>query len=365
MSQNKKKILISSGGTGGHMSPASALAAVLKERGHEVELATDIRGRKYENMFPDIPIHTLKAGTVGAGVLGKVKGVVNLFLGVLEAARLLKKFKPDCVIGFGGYPSVPSVFSAQMSNVPTGLHEQNATLGKANLYLMKKAKFIGLSLPVPEKDFKQDMLSKVHITGNPVRPEIIALQDHVYPNFDDKTDLNIFVMGGSLGATVFSEVVPKALSVLKDELKQRINVTQQCRDSDLESVREIYADHNINHHLASFFDDVAAEIKKAHLFIGRSGASTVAEINIAGRPAIYVPYPHHQDQQQKKNAQHVSDKGGAWIVTEDNFNETSLKEQIEMMFDNPETLSRAAARAKDCGIPDAAEKLADLVLEIS
>ncbi len=359
-----KKIMISAGGTGGHMSPAAALATELKNRGHIVELATDDRGQKYVNMFPDdIVVHIIKSGTAGAGVMGKIKGAVNLTQGiVMQGFSLIGKAKPDIVVGFGGYPSVPAVFAAQMRRIPTGLHEQNAILGKANKFLASKAHFIALSLPSQE-DVKGVIKYKMSVTGNPVRSEIVSLKDAEYPEFTKDSNLNIFVMGGSLGATVFSEVVPKAISLLSDDLKKRVNIVQQCRAADINDAKAIYDKTGINATLAPFFDDVAEQISRAHLFIGRSGASTVAEMSIAGRPAIYVPYPHHKDQQQMKNALGVSGKGGAWIIPQDEFTPEILRARIEGFFDNSQILLDAALRAKECGLPNAAQNLADLVLK--
>ena len=345
------------------MSPASALATELISRGCRVELATDERGKKYEDMFPDIEVHVMKSGTAGTGLKGKIKGAVNMIHGVvLQGFFLIRREKPNIVIGFGGYPSVPAVFAAQMRRVPTGLHEQNAVLGKANKFLASKARFIALSL-APQEELTGRTARKMVVTGNPVRPEIIALKDVPYPAIEPDGHINIFVMGGSLGATVFSEVVPKALAMSPEDQKKRIKVVQQCRKSDLEKAKAIYEEAGIEATLEPFFDDVAGELAKAHLFIGRSGASTVAEISIAGRPAIYVPYPYHKDQQQKKNAQGIVDKGGAWIMSQAQFTPDALVERIDMIFQNPETLSRAAARAKECGLPDAVERLADLVLK--
>lgn len=361
---SNKTILISAGGTGGHMSPAAALAKELIIRGHRVELATDDRGQKYTKMFPDIPVHVIKSGTAFAGIMGKIKGGLNLTLGIMKGFGVVRRIKPDIVVGFGGYPCVPAVFAAQLKGVPTGLHEQNAVLGKANKFLARKARFIALSL-IPQAELKGRMSRKMAVTGNPVRPEIVALKDLAYPVIAQDGVINILVMGGSLGATVFSKVVPKAMSSLPDHFKKRVRIVQQCRDVDLDAARALYEEAEINAELASFFDDVAGELAKAHLFIGRSGASTVAEVSIAGRPAIYVPYPHHKDQQQKKNAQGVADKGGAWIMNENQFTPDALLERLGMILDNTETLSRAAARAKECGLPDAAQKLADLVLKKS
>jgi len=357
------KILLSAGGTGGHMSPAAALAKELQKRGHEIELATDNRGRKYVNMFPDdMPVHIIKSGTSGAGIMGKIKGGVNLAQGiVMQGFSLIAKVKPDMVVGFGGYPSVPAVFAAQLRRIPTGLHEQNAVLGKANKFLSSKAHFIALSLPSQE-DVKGVIKYKMEVTGNPVRSEIIALKDANYPEFTNDSDFNIFVMGGSLGATVFSEVVPKAISSLPDKLKKRIKIVQQCREADIEQARSVYDKAGIDANLGPFFDDVAGHIAHSHLFIGRSGASTVAEMSIAGLPAIYVPYPHHKDQQQLKNAIGVADKAGAWIIPQDEFTPALLGKRIEGFFENSKILPETAMRAKECGLPDAVQRLADLAL---
>ena len=358
-----RTVLISAGGTGGHMSPASALATELKKRGVHVELATDIRGTRYEKMFPGIKTHVLKSGTAGAGLSGKIKGALGLAQGILlQGLPLIGKVNPDFVIGFGGYPSVPAVLAAQLRGVPTGLHEQNAILGKANKFLAPRARFIALSLR-PTQEETGVLSRKMVVTGNPVRPEIIALKEAAYPALDEAGLLNILVMGGSLGATVFSKVVPEAIAMLPKEYKNRISVVQQCREADIEEAQDVYEKAIVEAELAPFFHDVAGLLSKSHLFIGRSGASTVAEISIAGRPAIYVPYPHHKDQQQKKNAMTVADRGGAWIVSENQFTPETVKERITMIFENPDTLSRAAARAKDCGLPDAAERLADQVIK--
>ncbi len=358
------RILLSAGGTGGHMSPAAALAKELQKRGHEIDLATDYRGEKYVNMFPDdMPVHIIKSGTSGTGITGKIKGGINLAQGIIiQGFSLIGRVKPNMVVGFGGYPSVPAVFAAQMRRIPTGLHEQNAIVGKANKFLLSKAHFIALSLPSQE-DIKGVIKYKMEVTGNPVRSEIIAIKDANYPKFTNDSDLNIFVMGGSLGAKVFSDVLPKAISSLPCKLKKRVKIVQQCREEDIKQVRSAYDKAGIEDaKLAPFFDDVARYMANSHLFIGRSGASTVAEMSIAGLPSIYVPYPHHKDQQQLKNAIGVADKGGAWVIPQDEFTPTILCKNIEGFFENPKILSQAAMRAKECGLPDAAQRLADLAL---
>ncbi len=366
MSEIKKKepfILISSGGTGGHMSPASALVSDLQSRGYRVGLATDKRGLKYKGMFEDIPTYTVHSGTAGRGVLGKIKGLFFLVFGILQAISLLLRLKPDLVVGFGGYPSVPAVLVAQYMRIPTVLHEQNAIIGKANDFLARKAERIALSLPGTKGLDASEQYRSV-VTGNPIRPEVGALFTKPYPAFSQDGELRILVMGGSLGASVFSDVIPRALAQLSSDHKKRLNITQQCRVEDLDSARLIYEEAGIKASLSTFIDDVAGALAEAHLVIGRSGASTVAEITAAGRPAIFVPYPHHKDQQQKMNADAVADHGGAWVMTEQGFTQDALLAQIEMFLQNPESLFRAAEKSRELAKPDAARKLGNLVTAV-
>lgn len=345
------------------MSPASALASDLLERGYRVELATDPRGAKFEKMFTGIPMHIVRSGTAGAGLMGKVRGAVNLVSGMLHAFGLVSRLKPDLVVGFGGYPSVPAVWAAQKQGVPTILHEQNAIIGKANDFLAARAERIALSLPHVTGLDKDEQMRSV-ITGNPVRPEISKLGDVAYDVPRENGPLHVLVMGGSLGASVFSKVVPETLAQLPAEYRKRLKVTQQCRKDDLEGARQVYEKAGITAELSHFIDDIAGELSRAHLVIARSGASTVAEVSIAGRPAIYVPYPHHKDQQQKKNADSIADEGGAWVMTEGGFTVDALLARIETFMQNPEILARAADKARACGKPDAAHKLGNLVTAI-
>lgn len=356
--RDQKFILISAGGTGGHMSPAAALANDLKRRGYRVELATDPRGLKFVGMFGEIKTHTIKSGTAHAGLLGKVKGAMNLGLGILQGIKLIKTTHPDLVVGFGGYPSVPAVYAAHKSDIPTVLHESNAVIGKANIFLAPEAERIALSLPYMQGLEKEDTLKCV-ITGNPIRSEIAVLSEEPYPESEDTT--RIFIMGGSLGASILSKVIPEAMAGLSEEYRKRIEIVQQAREEDLETVKESYQNAGIKSHVAPFFDDVAHQIKNANLFIGRSGASTVAEISAAGRPAIYIPLKVHADEQQKKNARMVVDHGGAWIIDQDDFTPETMRAKIVEILNDPEILPEAAMRAKSCGKPDAAKRLGNLV----
>jgi UDP-N-acetylglucosamine--N-acetylmuramyl-(pentapeptide) pyrophosphoryl-undecaprenol N-acetylglucosamine transferase len=284
-------------------------------------------------------------------------------MGLIKAYRLVRKLKPTLVIGFGGYPSVPGVFAAQRLGIPTIIHEQNAIIGRANGFLARRANRIALSWPEIQGLEDADKVRAV-VTGNPVRPEIAALFTQAYPHASDTGPLRVFIMGGSLGASVFSTVVPKALARLSPDYRARLEIVQQCREADIQATREAYRAAGIKAELETFFTDVAGELGKAHLVIARSGASTVAEVTTAGRPAIFVPYPHHKDQQQKINADAVSDAGGAWTMTESGFTPDALLARMETFLQNPSILFRAAEKARSCGKPDAARKLGNLVTEM-
>ena len=363
MSEKRCLIAICSGGTGGHMSPASALASDLKSRGFEVVLITDRRGRAFSDMFADIPVYEVRSGTFGRGISGKISGVFNLGMGVLQALGLMRTLKPSLVAGFGGYPSVPGVWAAQTLKIATIIHEQNAIIGKANAFLAGRAERIALSWPSVQGLDEGEMLRAV-ITGNPIRSEVAALFNQPYHRLSHEGVMRILVMGGSLGARVFSDVVPETLAQLSPDYKKRLHIVQQCRKGDIERVQRLYDEAGITCELATFFDDVADQLLHAHLVIARSGASTVAEVTAAGRPAIFVPYPHHKDQQQKMNADAVADGGGAWMMTEDGFTQEALLARLETFLQNPETLFRAAEKAGEFGKPEAARKLGNLVTAI-
>jgi UDP-N-acetylglucosamine--N-acetylmuramyl-(pentapeptide) pyrophosphoryl-undecaprenol N-acetylglucosamine transferase len=353
-----KLILLSAGGTGGHMFPAAALTRELLARGCRVEVVTDSRGAPYENAFSGVKFHVISAGTLGSGLMGKVKGVLRLVAGIVSAFGLVRSLRPAAVVGFGGYPSFPGVFAAQNLSIPTVIHEQNAVLGKANAMLAKRAKRVALSMGSAANNARI-------VTGNPVRPEIAALAATPYPALAHGGKIKLFIMGGSLGATVFSKVVPAALAELPDEQRARLDITQQCRAADIDEVRAAYAKMGIRARLESFINDVPDVLAACHLVISRSGASTVAEVTAAGRPAIFVPYPHHADQQQKANAAVVADAGGAWVMEEKDFTAEALVARLAELLNDPRELERMAMASRGCGRPDAAQSLANLVIETS
>lgn len=357
-------ILLSAGGTGGHMFPAMALADDLRGRGYRVAMVTDDRGRKFTRNFADEDVHEIPSGTLRAGIMGRIKGVLALGAGIIKARGLLRKLKPALVVGFGGYPSFPSVYMAQMMRIPTVLHEQNAVVGKANAMLAPKADRIALSLPRVEGLAESDRVRTV-VTGNPVRSDIAALFSQPYPAISDDGVLNIFIMGGSLGARVFADVIPQTMALLSPAYRKRIAITQQCREEDLADARKAYEELEMKVTLAPFIENVPEQLAKAHLVIARAGASTVAEVTAAGRPAIFVPYPYHKDEQQKINAESVADVGGAWVMLQEGFKPDVLQTRIETFLQNPQVLFKAAESSRSSGKPDAARRLGNLVTALA
>ena len=358
MADPQRTIVLAAGGTGGHLFPAEALAQELLARGHKVVIITDKRGNAFKSVGDRVDIHTVRAATLRAGLLSKVKAVIDMGLGILQARKLLKQIKPDVIVGFGGYPSFPGVFAGQRLGIPTILHEQNAVLGKANKWLADKAEKIAVSLP-GTSGIKPANQNKVVTTGNPVRADIVAVRNTLYQA--PTTDMRIFITGGSQAAKVFSEVVPEAVSKLPDDLKRKLQIVHQCREDDIAPTQAKYQGAGVKAEIKSFFNDMADRLKGCHLFIGRSGASTVAEIAAVGRPAIFVPYPGHKDMQQKFNAEVISTKGGGWVMLQESFNPDAVAAKLAELMKNPAMLEQAAAAAKSCGQPDAARNLADVV----
>ncbi len=351
-------VLLSAGGTGGHLYPAEALAEELLARGHRVIIVTDKRGHAFRGLGDKVEIHVVAAATLGAGLMGKLKAVTRMSGGVVQAHGLLSKVKPDLVVGFGGYPSVPAVLAAQMRGVPTMLHEQNAVLGKANALLADYARVIATAMP-DTRGIKDKNTRKTVTTGNPVRAAVLSARASAYVPPIER--LNILVTGGSQAARIFSDVIPQAVAQLPADLRARLDIIHQCREDSIDATRKAYAASGVKAEIKSFFNDMADRLKACQLFIGRGGASTVAEVTAVGRPALYVPYPGHADQQQKHNAEAIASRGGGWVMLQQDFTAAALAGKLQEWLQNPTTLTTAAAAAKACGETGAAAKLADAV----
>lgn len=360
MNAVNRHYVLAAGGTGGHLIPAFALAAELEARGHHVALITDARGAKLPGRPASLVSHVLPAGRIGKNPLHWPAGIEAILEGRRMALRLFDSFQPSAVIGFGGYPAFPALWAATSAGVPSVIHEQNAVLGRVNRFLAGRVDAIATSCREVDR-LKAKHLSKVHLTGNPVRAEVLALREQPFPAFTADGLLRVLVTGGSQGASVLSEVVPDGLAMLPPALRSRLQVTQQCRAEDIEAVRDRYASHDIPAELGTYFEDMAERLADAHLFIGRAGASTIAELTAVGRPAILVPLPIATDDHQAFNTREIVAAGGARMIRQDRFTATELAKQIQAIAMNPETLASAAHGAWNCGYPNAARDLADLV----
>ena len=357
-------VTLAAGGTGGHMVPAHALAAELKSRGHGVMLVTDERGAKIPSLFQDVPTYILPAGRLGGGPIGWLKAAAAVLAGRRQAKALYREFTPDAVVGFGGYPAFPALLAASALNIPTVLHEQNAVLGRVNRLLAGSADAIGTAYAEVER-LKPAHSRKVELIGNPVRESVARLGTLPFPEFDETAPLKILVTGGSQGATILGQVVPDALGMLSPKLRHRLQVVQQCRPDDIEAVRNRYAALNIPANLSTYIADMPSELAEAHLVIGRAGASTIAELTAAGRPAILIPLPIATDDHQTANAREMAKAGGARMIPQTEFTPEVLAKQIEAIAGDPQALTNAAERALSVGRPHATSDLADLIERIA
>ncbi|MBS0480841.1 MAG: undecaprenyldiphospho-muramoylpentapeptide beta-N-acetylglucosaminyltransferase [Proteobacteria bacterium] len=360
MSTVSRHYVLAAGGTGGHLIPAFALAAELEARGHHVALITDARGAKLPGKPPSLVSHVLPAGRIGKNPLQWPRGIGAILEGRRMALRLFESFQPSAVIGFGGYPALPALWAATSARVPSVIHEQNAVLGRVNRFLAGRVDVIATSYHEVHK-LPEKYAGKVHVVGNPVRAEVLALRDRPFPALGADSLLRVLVTGGSQGAGVLSQVVPDGLAMLPPALRNRLQVTQQCRPEDIEAVRDRYSSHDIPAELGTYFEDMASRLADAHLFIGRAGASTIAELTDVGRPAILVPLPIATDDHQFYNTAEVCAVGGARMIRQDRFTPVELAKQVQAIAMNPETLSTAAHAAWNCGYPNAARDLADLI----
>lgn len=361
MTAVSRHYVLAAGGTGGHLIPAFVLADELARRGHHVALITDARGAAIPGKPTCLTAHVLPAGRIeGLNPIGWLRGAKAILEGRRMALRLFESFEPSCVIGFGGYPALPALLAASSAGVPAIIHEQNAVLGRVNRFLAGRVNAIATAYCEVAR-LAPKHAGKVHLVGNPVRAEVLKLRDAPFPAFTEEGLLRVLVTGGSQGARVLSEVVPDGLAMLPPALRGRLQVTQQCRPEDIEAVRARYLAHHIPAELGTYFEDMASRLADAHLFIGRAGASTIAELTAVGRPAILVPLPIATDDHQTANAREVARAGGARAIRQERFTASELAKQIQAMAQHPETLANAAHAAWNCGYPRAAADLADLV----
>ena len=357
-------IVLMAGGTGGHLFPAMALAQELRRRGHVIHLMTDERVAGYGDNFPARETHIVPSAT--PSIRNPVKFAAagaRILWGTLVAWRMLAAVKADVAVGFGGYPTVPSFLAARLRGVPGILHDSNAILGRANHALARFANILALSF---EKTARTEGFeAKIAVTGNPVRDRVSAVASTPYPPLGDSDPVRVLVVGGSQGARAFADLVPPAIALLPAALRARLRLVQQCRAEDMDRVAEAYRQAKINVDLAPFFTDLPEKMAESHLVISRSGASTVAELCVIGRPALLIPLPGAIDADQKNNALVLDRAGGGYIAEQASLTPETLAARLEGLLSAPQTLARAAVSAKSLGRPDAVALLADLAEKLA
>lgn len=355
-----KTALLAAGGTGGHLFPAEALAVELLERGWTVDLATDHRADQYTK-WPGRAVHIVPADTIrGRNPIALAKTALTLGSGVVAAWRLIGRVQPNIVVGFGGYPSIPPIVAARLRGVPTVLHEANAVMGRANRALAACVTQLATSWPATRG--AEAFATKTTLTGMPVRPAVRAAAGLRYDAADAAVPrLNLLVFGGSQGAQAFADLVPPAVTALAADLKERLDVTQQVRAEDMARVTEAYGRAGIKADLAPFFRDLPERMARAHLVLSRSGASSIAELAIIGRPAVLIPFPHALDNDQLRNAEAMQAAGGGIVAEQKTLTGDVLTQHLTALLGDPARLQRMATAARTLGRPDATQRLADLV----
>ncbi len=355
-------IVLASGGTGGHLFPAQALTQALEARRWDVLLFTDKRGLEWRDRFRSGMVEEIPSSTLTFGKPWKLPGQVRqLISGYRQCTSLFNLLQPRAVVGFGGYPSLPVMMAARRCGIPSMVHEQNAVAGRANRLAASfgNAQIIASSFE-PLYGFKPSQMNRVHLTGNPVRQSVRdAARPYVAARAD--TVFNLLIFGGSQGAQFFSQFMPKMVAELPYAVRKTLRIVQQCRAEDLDGVRTAYEQAKVRATCETFFDDMPERIAKAHLVICRAGASSVAELGVIGRPAIYVPLPHALDNDQLRNAESMEKAGGGWVMRQAEMTADRVASFITRLRFEDGDLTRAANAAKVHGRPDAAELLADLV----
>ena len=359
---NSPLILLAAGGTGGHLFPAEALGVELIRRGLRVRLATDARALRYSGLFTRENIDVVPSETVrGRDPVSLARTAFMLGYGTLVAANLVRRLKPSAVVGFGGYPTVPPLMAAKLLGVRSVIHDANAVLGRANRFLSSRVDAIATSLPgVLDRD--PSLAGKTTTVGTPMRPAILAAAAVPYASPEPNGPLRLLVVGGSQGARVMSDIVPGAIERLEPALWGRLILTQQVRDEDMSRVRATYDRLTLKVELAPFFADLPARLASSHIVVSRSGAGTVAELGAIGRPSILVPLPGAIDQDQFANAGVLSQADAALRIPQTEFTPDRLASEISGLAAEPARLTAMASKARNAGRLDAAERLADLVM---
>lgn len=355
-------LLIAAGGTGGHMFPAQALAEAMVARGWRVKLSTDARGARYAGGFPaQVTIEQVSSATFArGGVAAKALVPARIAGGVAGAVWSMLRDRPAVVVGFGGYPSIPALAAATVLRLPRMIHEQNGILGKVNRLFAPRVDTVACGT------WPTDLPAGVQgtHTGNPVRAAVLERAGAGYIPPGDYP-MSLLVIGGSQGARILSDVVPEAIALLPDRMKDNLRVAHQARAEDLDRVVAAYDAAGIRAEVEPFFTDIPRRLSEAQLVISRSGASSVADISVIGRPSILIPFAAATGDHQTANARGLVDAQAAVLMPEGAATAPLLAEQIQAILTDPQAALRMANNALRASRPDATEALVHLVTELA
>lgn len=354
------KIFVVGGGTGGHLFPAISVGQELLKRGHEVHLITDDRCIKYLDKHKGLfKFHIINSAGLNSGFVAKFLAIFKVFFALFETMTLFIKDRPDFVITFGGYISFAPLLCANFLLIPTAIHEQNGFLGKVNKWFATFSKRIFLTFE-NTKNIPINCTNKITISGNPVREEISSIKIKK----DFKTNpFKIIVIGGSQGAKVFSEIVPKAIEIAMQKQQMNLEVIQQAREEDIKSTKEFYKKLGINSSISSFFFNIPEIISSSHLIIARSGASTIAELIHLESPAFFVPYPFAAQKHQNYNAEMIAKNSGGWWCDQKDVTPKIIASKIIETYNNRKILENASRNLRSLRM-DSANIIANVLEKI-
>ncbi len=353
-----KLLLIAAGGTGGHMFPAQALAEAMIAKGWRVKLSTDVRGARYSGGFPSEVDRVILASATFArgGILAKLAVPFRIAAGVVGALFSMMREKPDVVVGFGGYPSIPALVAAWALKRPCMIHEQNGILGRVNQIFARRVDKVACGTwptQLPEGVVAENI-------GNPVRASVLerAGAGYIAPG---NYPMSLVVIGGSQGARILSDIVPEAVAGLPESIRGYLRVAQQAREEDRERVERRYSEAGVFAEVAPFFSDIPRRLSEAQLVISRSGASSIADISVIGRPSILIPFAAAAGDHQTANAQGLLSVGAAIVAPEKTLDVASLSSQIASILGNGALATGMARAALSQGKPDATDRLVSMV----
>lgn len=357
--KSKPLIILTAGGTGGHVYPADALAEELSKRGYRVELVTDSRGKNnYKGQLGNIPNHAVLAGgLVGKDGLTKIMNLGKTCLGILQSCLLLYRKKPICVVGFGGYASFPCAMASILLGTDLVIHEQNSVMSRTNRFLSKYASLVAQSFP---KVKHTPDTAKTLLTGMPVRKSIVEIRNQPRPSINEGK-FQILILGGSQGAKIFSYILPTAIQKLDKKIQKQLTIYQQCRKEDEDDLKAIYKNSPAKVIVSPFFNNMPELYQQSHLIISRAGASSISEISVVGIPSILIPLPTAADNHQSGNAQFLKQSGGSIVMEQTDFTADNLSNILEEILNHPERLEKMAESTRSQGITNAAELLANAI----